>query len=570
MFALGVDVGTSSTVAMLRWPDGRVQPLLFDGSPLLPSAVFAPPVGPLIVGRDALHHGRFEPAGLEPYPKRRIDEGSLLLGSREVTVVELLAAVLGRVAAEAGAVCGGVAPAVAVSYPAGWGSARRAIVAQAARAAGLGEVAVVAEPVAAANHLTGSLGVDVPVGRSLVIYDLGAGTFDASVVRRTTTGFEVTAYDGLDSVGGLDLDAAIVDWIGARTGIRPPADPALRQALWDDVRVAKEMLSRTSAVTVRTPSIGLDVPITRDEFEAVARPLLDRTVHTTVSVARLAGGDIAGVLRVGGGSRVPLAATLLHRAFGMASQGTEQPELIVAEGALRSALPARSGGPVPGGSVAVSGAPVRSGGPVPAGSVAVSGVPVQAGAPAPAPVQPRGLRAGAVTPGPVPHPAGTGGRRPGLLVLIAVLALLLLAGGTYGVYSILDDPSPPARESDRIAASLAGHWHSDAYGDCYIEVDGSTVRMVYTYNDGRVLAKVSGETLVGWWNQVRSGSGEPQGEVEFRIVPGSGRPAALDGRWRNGTDGAWQSDWRLTYVDDTVPADMRAKFDDASRFRPHP
>jgi molecular chaperone DnaK (HSP70) len=100
-FALGIDLGTSNTVAMLRWPDGRIKPLLFDSSPLLPSAVFADTDGRLIVGRDALHHARFAPANLEPNPKRRIDDGAVLLGGAEVGVGALIAAVLTRVAAEA-------------------------------------------------------------------------------------------------------------------------------------------------------------------------------------------------------------------------------------------------------------------------------------------------------------------------------------------------------------------------------------------------------------------------------------------------------------------------------------
>ena len=65
---LGLDFGTSNTVAVLRWQDGRARPLLFDGSPLLPSAVYAEPGGGLIVGRDAIHSARLEPARFEPNP----------------------------------------------------------------------------------------------------------------------------------------------------------------------------------------------------------------------------------------------------------------------------------------------------------------------------------------------------------------------------------------------------------------------------------------------------------------------------------------------------------------------
>ena len=81
---LAVDFGTSNTVAMLRWPDGRVRPLLFDGSPLLSSAVLLGVDGHLYTGRDAAHLGRANPERLEPNPKRRIDDHCVLLGDREV------------------------------------------------------------------------------------------------------------------------------------------------------------------------------------------------------------------------------------------------------------------------------------------------------------------------------------------------------------------------------------------------------------------------------------------------------------------------------------------------------
>ncbi|MGA8115026.1 MAG: Hsp70 family protein, partial [Actinocatenispora sp.] len=108
MNRLGVDFGTSHTVAVAMHADGRVRPLLFDGgTPLLRSAVYADPGGELLVGRDALRRAGADPGRLEPYPKQRIDEPSVLLGDRELSLVELVVAVLGRVAAEAGRVFGG-------------------------------------------------------------------------------------------------------------------------------------------------------------------------------------------------------------------------------------------------------------------------------------------------------------------------------------------------------------------------------------------------------------------------------------------------------------------------------
>src|SRR5947199_7273824 len=132
-FALGVDFGTSNTVAVLRWPDGRARPLLVDGSPLLPSAVYADPGGSLLVGRDAIHSARLDPARFEPNPKRRIDDQSVLLGERELPVVDLVAAVLIRVAEEARRTIGN-APieTVTLTCPAGWAATRRGLLTQAA------------------------------------------------------------------------------------------------------------------------------------------------------------------------------------------------------------------------------------------------------------------------------------------------------------------------------------------------------------------------------------------------------------------------------------------------------
>src|SRR5688572_5556348 len=106
---LGVDFGTSSTVAMLAGADARCRPLLFDGAPVLPSAVCCQPSGELLVGRDAIDAAPAYPERFEPHPKRRIDEGTLLLGADEVPVVDVIGAVLGRVAAEAGRVAGSLA-----------------------------------------------------------------------------------------------------------------------------------------------------------------------------------------------------------------------------------------------------------------------------------------------------------------------------------------------------------------------------------------------------------------------------------------------------------------------------
>ncbi|WP_238006170.1 Hsp70 family protein [Dactylosporangium sp. AC04546] len=346
---LGIDFGTSHTVALLAWPDGRVRPLLFDGSPLLPSSVYAQVDGAVLVGRDAVHAARVEPARFEASPKRRIDDGTVLLGEREVTVPALIGAVLTHVAQEATRVAGGPVSALTLTHPAAWGVSRRLALMEGAKLAGLPQPSLMPEPVAAAHYFAGVLRKPLEADQGLLVYDFGGGTFDASIVTRAGEGFDVRAVDGIDDLGGLDLDALIVDYakqqlpdadVWARLeGPQTTEDRRYRRLLWDDARIAKEMLSRTAATGLHVPILAADLNITRDAFEERARPLLEQTVRTTSAVVRWAGLDkarLAGIFLVGGSSRIPLVATLLERELGMAPTMIEQPELVVAEGSLRA------------------------------------------------------------------------------------------------------------------------------------------------------------------------------------------------------------------------------------------
>ncbi|MEV6298511.1 Hsp70 family protein [Actinoplanes sp. NPDC051861] len=341
-YALGIDFGTSNTVAVARWPDGRARPILVDGSPLLPSAVFADAGGDVLVGRDAVHSARLDPARFEPNPKRRIDDGLVLLGEREFEVVELIAAVLARVTEEWHRAVGPYRPQTTLTCPASWGATRRTLLAEAAARAGLEGARLVAEPVAAATYFAEVLGRDVPIGSVVMVHDFGAGTFDASVVARTSSGFEVLAVDGRDDLGGLDVDAAVVEHLRTDDWARllEPSTVEERRArrqLWDDVRIAKERLSRAQSADFVVPLLDVEAHLTREELETVARPVLDQTVQVTKNLLRWADlpeGRLAGVFLVGGASRIPLVATLLHRELGDPPVVIEQPELVVAEGSI--------------------------------------------------------------------------------------------------------------------------------------------------------------------------------------------------------------------------------------------
>ncbi|WP_433077034.1 Hsp70 family protein [Dactylosporangium sp. CA-052675] len=341
---LGVDLGTSSTVAFLRRDDGATEPVLFDGAPLLPSAVFADEHGALLVGRDAIHSARARPERFEGSPKRRVDEGTVFLGA-EVPVEALLGALLQRAAAEGRRIAGAPLAGLTVCHPASWGPARRAVLQRAAARTGLSPVRLVPEPVAAAafhlrRHATGPA--------DLLVYDLGAGTFDVAVVRYTPGApLEVLAAGGLDDTGGQDVDAAIVELLRSRCGtpqlwarLDSPvsvADRAARRQLWDDVRTAKEMLSRVATTTLFLPVLETDQILTRAEVEALAAPIVQRTLHAvtaTLAGCPVALRPLAGVVLVGGASRMPLVATMLHRALPVPPAIIDQPELVVAAGSI--------------------------------------------------------------------------------------------------------------------------------------------------------------------------------------------------------------------------------------------
>ncbi|MFY1692273.1 Hsp70 family protein [Plantactinospora sp. WMMB782] len=402
MRLLAIDFGTSNTVAVARGADGRARPLLFDGTPLLPSAVCLDPAGTPLTGRDAVRAARLEPARFEPAPKRRIDDGSVLLGDREMPVTELVGAVLRRVTVEAYRQLGGVDE-VRLTHPARWGGRRRGILVDAARAAGLPPPRLVAEPVAAAAYYPAVPGTAVPPGRALAVYDLGGGTFDAAVVRRGTAGFDVLAESGLTDLGGLDFDQALVEhlgrgYAGGRTelwqGLLGPTDPGRRRArelLYDDVRAAKELLSRAASADLHLPALDLRAHLTRDELESLVRRPLQQTVGCladTIAAARLDPADLVGIFLVGGSSRIPLAARLIHAELGVAPTTLEQPETVVAEGALRlDDPPSPPGTPAPPRIRAVAAQAAPPPAPVGAGAVpARSGggsTPLRAGSAAP-------------------------------------------------------------------------------------------------------------------------------------------------------------------------------------------
>ncbi|MFJ6166954.1 Hsp70 family protein [Micromonospora orduensis] len=571
-FALGVDLGTSNTVAVLRWPDGRTRPLLMDGQPVSPSAVYADPDGTLHVGWDARRLALADPARFEANPKRRVDEPTVPLGERSYPPADLLAAVLAAVARAAVGAVGFLPPAV-LTCPAAWDETRRQVLADALLRAGWPQAAehtlagptppgtrLLREPVAAARYYTQVLHRPVPVGGAVAVFDFGGGTLDVAVLRNEgadpwgDSGFSVVADGGLPDLGGLDLDAALVRRVGELVGERhaaqwarlvQPADAAQRRdqvRLWDEVRGAKETLSRSMVAPVAVPGIPDAVQLTRADVERVATPLLRRAVDRAREVIAAAGlrpDQLAGLFLVGGSSRIPLVARMLHTELGVAPTVLDQPELPVAEGALTD-IPLRRAQP------AYAGPPVAA--PPPA---AVPGTP-----PGPPPWP------GSPAPAAVPASGGSPWRRARWMVPVAVLVLAAVVTAT--TLYLTRDRYPdlefgPLREVSRPAA---GSERPDAM---WTAVLGDRAYLGYPLPDDRLeVVAVDAGTGDELWRRATDVTADdwdalialPGAVAVLADAPGDSTPrplAVLDGRsgaqrWQRSVHG----DDDVFFADDTA------------------
>ncbi|WIX79973.1 type VII secretion-associated protein [Amycolatopsis carbonis] len=385
---VAVDFGTTSTCVVASVNGREPQVVVIDGQPLMSSAVFAAADGTLFVGQEAERQAAVDPSRYEPNPKRRIDEGDLLLGDSVLRVTDVVHAVLGRAVAEARRIAGDAeVDLLVLTHPADWGAIRTRLLRQAAGRLAR-EVALVPEPVAAAvYHAATFVPVAQPDGRTvefsgrpgdaLAVLDLGGGTVDVSVVRRLPEagrgpgargGFQVLATRGDPSFGGADIDQALLEHIGSLvSGADPDAWRQLvagrelaarrrRRVLRQDVRGAKETLSRHAYTDVPMPPPFADAHVTREDLEKLIAAPLGRTVELTsaaIADAGLRPKQLTAIFLVGGSSRIPMISRLVHERTGVVPTSLDQPETVVARGALRAVLvdPDRTGA-LPGASAA--------------------------------------------------------------------------------------------------------------------------------------------------------------------------------------------------------------------------
>jgi len=346
MYALGVDLGTTFTAAAV-WRDGRaeISPLGMRTA-AIPSVVLARPDGSFLTGEAAARRAALEPSRVAREFKRRLgDSTPLLLGGSPYSAEALTARLLSSVIASVADREGGLPGSVCICHPANWGPFKTDLLRQAVRLADLAmPVLLTTEPEAAAVSYARQ--ERLAPGDTVAVYDLGGGTFDAAVLRRTAAGFEIRGQpEGIERLGGIDIDAAVFSHVARAVGEAltdlDEDDPAAVSAvarLREECTSAKEALSSDTDVTIPVllPALTTEVRLTRAELESMVRPSLYDSIESLKRAVRSAGVEpveLSAVLLVGGSSRMPLVAQMVGSELGLPVAVDAHPKHSIALGA---------------------------------------------------------------------------------------------------------------------------------------------------------------------------------------------------------------------------------------------
>ncbi|MCU0691872.1 MAG: Fe-S protein assembly chaperone HscA, partial [Polyangiaceae bacterium] len=226
---------------------------------------------------------------------------------------------------------------VVITVPAYFDDAQRQATKDAGRLAGLDVLRLLNEPTAAAL----AYGLDSKQSGTFAVYDLGGGTFDITILSLDDGVFQVRSTGGDSALGGDDMDRALAEVLLAQMGFAAQVErpPEIVRIAIDAARQTKHALTDRDQVDVELPALGgttVVVRVTRDQFDDLIRPIVDRTgiaCRRALKDAGMRSGELSGVILVGGSTRVPLVRAFVERTFGMAPLADIDPDQVVALGA---------------------------------------------------------------------------------------------------------------------------------------------------------------------------------------------------------------------------------------------
>src|SRR5437867_3082830 len=316
--AVGIDLGTTnSVVAVLEAGEPVVIPNA-EGSRITPSVIGFSKTGEVLVGEVAKRQAITNPDRTVRSIKREMGrkDWTLDVDGKKWTPQEISAQVLGKLKRDAEAYLGDKVNQAVITVPAYFDDAQRQATKEAGQVAGLEVLRIINEPTAASL----AYGLDKQQDQTILVFDLGGGTFDVSLLEIGEGVFEVKATNGDNHLGGDNFDKAIVDWMVSEfkkdQGIDLSQDPMALQRLYEAGEKAKIELSSTMTTQINLPFITatqegpkhLDIQLTRGKLNELSHDLLERTVGPTKSALADAGLDpskIDHVVLVGGMTRMP-------------------------------------------------------------------------------------------------------------------------------------------------------------------------------------------------------------------------------------------------------------------------
>lgn len=348
MAILGIDLGT--TYCAVAHLDDRNRPITVpnrDGEILTPSAIYLNPDGDAVVGQAAMDLALEQPHRVAMLVKRRMgfpEFGKEIIG-RKFRPETLSAVILRKLVMDAEAHVGPVEK-VVITVPAYFDDTRRQATIDAGRIAGLDVLSILDEPSAAAlayTFQTAPGGEQTSIApQTVLVYDLGGGTFDVTLVRLGRKKFTVLAIEGDVRLGGKDWDERLVNHGAAAFAKQyeqdPREDPQSLAMLYASAERAKRALSKVDSVSLTIAHIGqkLVLPIGRKEFDTMTADLIMRTRLTTQQVlkqAELSWDRVDKVLLVGGSTHMPATARMLEELTGRAPDRSLAVSEVVARGA---------------------------------------------------------------------------------------------------------------------------------------------------------------------------------------------------------------------------------------------